>query len=660
MAKVVTIDFETRSSKDLKKVGRHNYMNDPHFKIILMAIKEDNQPTLVLENPTREEVEDIINNVYTDYHIKKTTIWAHNAAFEIGSIEAIDVNSHTSTKSSMWRDTMILCAYHGLPISLENASSYMKLTNGKLTTGKELIDLFTKPITEKMRKKHNVPEDKIFWEKEDFPEKWAMFVEYCRGDVDACYEIHKKLPAVPDFVWDEWLCNLQITRHGISVDRNFCEIAYNDIKIEEERCIEELEKLTGVDIQKSRNKMKVWLKDFAKIDVDSLNKEVMAQLLASDKVNATTKKVLQLFSTITKTSVVKYERFQELIGEDDDKLYDFLNFYGARTGRWSSWGVQIHNMKRLDEMASVCGEIRKEAKAGMLPMFYDDLSYLYSRMIRTTIVAPRGKKLIIADFAQIEARVLQWLAGDQTTLDIFRSGKDYYTYTAATMFNKKYEDIPKDSEDRRKGKVASLALGYGGAVGALDRGAGKDMTLPEKLSLIQLWRKANDKVVKLWATVEAAFIKTFVTKGKVVLPIGVEDELVFEYKLLLGKPAVTIKFPSGRVMWYPDVKAHGNSYVFFGKSSEDQYAETYTNAYGGFLTENITQAIARDCLQMYINRIRNAGYQVAFHVHDEVILEVEDEKVEEALDFALKASKEVIYKGLPVVAEPKASIFYDK
>jgi len=657
---VITIDFETRSTTDLQAYGRHNYMSDPNFKIILMAVKIDNEPTKVYEFPTKEEIANLMDMA----EMMEAKIFAHNAAFEIGCINTLGIDTHTSGKSSNWRDTQLLGYYHGLPGKLADLGEYLKIKSRKLTTGKELIDLFTKPISDRLRAKHNIPADKLFWEKEDFPDKWEMFKEYCLVDVDACYEIMTVLPEVPDFVWDEWLTNLQIVTRGILVDREFCEIASQDVANEKAECIEELKRLTGITNPSSRNQLKQYFRDFHELDIESLNKETIGILLASDNVKPLTKTILSLFSTISKTSCAKYDKFQDMIGSDN-KLRDFLNFYGARTGRWSSWGVQIHNMKRIDGMARY-KDLREEAKNYILPMLETDLSEIYSRLLRTVIVAPKGKKLIIADFAQIEARVLQWLARDDKTLDIFRSGKDYYTYTASNMFNKSYDEISKDSPERQKGKTASLALGYGGAVGALERGSGKDMTLPEKLALIKLWRGANKKVVELWSIVEAAFIKCVTMKTETILNIGVKDQLLFNYRTLAGKPAVTITFPSGRVMWYPDVKMQGKDYVFYGKASEDQFYASYTKIWGGFLTENITQAIARDCLQTFINKLRKENYVVAFHVHDEVIIEYDPSKTsyyvgeEKTLQHILDISKEVIYEGLPVIAEPKASIIYDK
>lgn len=653
---VITIDFETRSEIDLKANGRKNYMDDKNFEIILAAVKIDDAETNVYTKPSKELLQEILNMAECFDSVKL----AHNAPFEINALEALQIDTGLNDEKVTWRDTMVMCQYYGLPYSLENAGKYLKLRNTKLTIGKDLIELFTKPIPEKVKIKQGLPASKIFWEPEDFPEKWLAFCEYCKQDVDVCYEIFQSLPEIPYHVWKEWRLNLNINRKGILVDKDFCKIATQDLAEEAEASMLELKHITGLDNPGSRAQLKVWFKDFSNLTIESLNKNVIAELLESDKIDKVTRRVLELFSVVSKTSTAKYQKFLELMN-NENKVYDILNFYGGRTGRWSSWGVQLHNMKRIN--LSNYEELRDEAKSRLLPMFYNGLSNIYSQLIRTAIIARPNNKLIIADFAQIEARVLQWLAGNKDALEVFKSGKDYYTYTAAIMFKKKYEDIPKDSEERRKGKIASLALGYGGAVGALDRGAGADMTKSDKLSLVKLWRSVNKSITKFWEILNAAFIKAYITKEEVVINVAEDDVLTFGYTTIAAKPTVWVELPSKRRMYYPDVRVNGKNYVFYGKSSEDQFSETYVKVYGGFLAENITQAIARDCLQEFMNRLKDNNYSILFHVHDEVIVEFPmntEKELNEALLEIENLSRTEIYKGLPVVAEPKASDYYDK
>lgn len=662
MEHTITIDFETRSAVDLKVHGRFNYMHDSSFKIVLMAVKYDNEPTKVYPFPTKELIASIVESA----EMLGYNLVAHNAAFEIGACEAYGVDTGTNGKSSPWRDTMVMCAYYGLPISLDNASKYLNLKNAKLSIGRELIEYFTRPISDKVKARLGLPKDKMFWEPEDNLEKWLAFKEYVKYDVEACYEITTILPDIPEFVWDEWLLNLNINRRGILIDKNLCEVALKNIADEENECMVKLHEITGLDNPKSRTQLKQWFLEKFNLNIDSLNKEVIEKIISDTSVNEEIRVVLSLFSTISKTSTAKYKKFLDLM-DDNNKIYDILNFYGARTGRWSSWGVQIHNMKRIS--VHNYKELRELALSNMLPMMYDNLSDIYSQLIRTSILAHKDKYLVIADFSQIEARVLQWLAGNQTAIDIFKSGKDYYTFTAALMFNKNYNDIPKDSDERRKGKIASLLLGYGGGVAALDRGSsGSDLSEEEKLRLVRLWRRANPKVVAFWNNVNSAFIKCLISKQDVALKVaelaGVKTtySLTFKYSNLLGKNNVCVELPSGRTLWYPDVCNKGRDYVFYGKSSDDQFTETYTKIYGGFLVENITQAIARDCLQGFINKLTSKGLPVVFHVHDEVICEVNKADVDNnhLIEDVLTLSKQTTFEGLPVVAEPKASEYYDK
>lgn len=650
MKKAVIIDLETRSSVDLKVHGRKAYMESPDFEIILLAYKVNDGLTKVLEFPSLESMQDILDMADT----VDINMVAHNAAFEMSSLKRVGCDIH----DSIWRCTMLMSQYHGYPMSLESSSKALKLRVNKMNEGKQLIDLFTKPISAKVREKNKLPEDKKFWLPIDFPEKWETFKNYCKMDVEVAYMLYQTLPCVPTFVWEEWLLNYNINNRGILIDTDFCRIAINDIKDEEEDLMQKLKNITKLDNPRSRDQLKRWIYDNHGLTINSLTKEVMENLIKEDKLDNEVKEVLNLFKGLSKTSTAKYTKFLEL--GHKNKIYDILNFYGARTGRWSSWGVQLQNMRRI-EMHNY-KELRNLAKEEMLPMFYEDMSNIYSQLIRTSIVAPSGKKLIIADFSQIEARVLQWLANNQETLEIFKSGKDYYTYTASTMFNKPYEEISKDSKERRDGKTASLALGYGGAVGALSKfGGGKEMSEREQVAMVKLWRKANPNVVRLWSQVNDSFVRCFISKEEVVLPIAVGYELRFNYGLIGSKNYVSVTLPSGRTMFYPDIKSGaGGEYVFYGKSSEDQFLETYTKIYGGFLVENITQAIARDCLQMFITRIDQLGIKVIFHVHDEVICEVNENEVEELLGKILELSKTCCYKGLPVVAEPKASEYYDK
>jgi len=647
---ILTIDIETRSATDLKTRGRANYMNDKAFEIVLFAYKVNDMPTGILENPTVEELQKVITDFLTTNI--NSYIVAHNAKFELAALAKYDIDIPLDRV----RDTMLQCQYHGLPMSLEAAAKYLNTEKQKLTVGRNLIEYFTKPIHEKTRVKENLPPDKIFRDKKDNPAKWEMFKEYCKYDVEVAYAVFASLPQAPDFVWTEWQIDYNINAKGILIDKRFCERAVEDLTIEADYCKAKLKELTGLDNPGSRMQLKQYFSDIYGISVESFDRAAINYYLNRPDTPKELKSILKNFSSITKTSGAKYAKALDLMTRDDE-IKDFLNFYGGRTGRWSSWGLQIHNMKRIS--IANYKEQRQAARDGILAMFAEDIADTYSQLIRTMIIAPPGYKLIIADFAQIEARVLQWLAKDEETLKVFKSGQDYYTHTAATMFNKKYADIPKESEERRKGKIAALALGYGGGPRALDRSpAANDLTAEEKASLVKLWRNANSKVVRLWDQLNAAYVKCYHSKETVELPVAFTDKLIFRHEVIGGRPNISVELPSGRRMYYPDVQTQGRNYVFYGKSSDDQFAETYVNVYGGFLAENITQAIARDCLQIFINRLVKADFKVAFHVHDEVIIEVPTAQVD--LKQIEKLGTGEMYYGLPVATEPQASEYYDK
>lgn len=638
-------DYETRSSIDLKVRGRKNYMDSPDFEPIIMAYAFDDEPTQVLEFPSWSRIQGIL--LQAEKHI------AHNARFELGVNRATgNIDASSATFKDILRrttDTAIKCKYYGIPESLEKAGKWLGLPIQKLTVGKKGISLFTVPIPEKVKERLGITQ--TFWGPKDKPEDWAQFLEYAKVDVDVCRLVDKTLPDLPEAIWNEWHVDYMINQNGISIDRQLCEKAVIDLENEANEAKNELLVLTDLENPNSGAQMKQWLKNEYNLDVTSLSKETIPQIIKSSK-DERLARVLNLYSLLARTSNKKFSKFIDLM-DSNDKLYDILNYYGAHTGRWSSWGVQLHNMKRI-EIADY-EKLRELAKSGLLPAMYDNLSDIYPSLIRTAIIAPKGKHLIIGDFSQIEARVLQWGAKAWDAIEVFRSGKDIYAYAAANMYNKRYEDIDKKSPERRMGKIATLGLGYGGGVVALRLGE-DELSVEEKQLIVQKWRKSNPQVVKYWNNLEAAFIKSYITKSPVELSIGKSDRLIFDYELISNIPFISIELPSKRKLYFPRVRHDGKQYVSLLKS-EDHSAEFEQSIYGGFLAENVTQAIARDCLSDVVMRCYEKGYKIAFHVHDEVILEV-DETV------PVQELKEVMttegYEDLPLDISPVEGIYYDK
>lgn len=642
--KTLTIDFETRSGTDLKTRGSMNYMNDADFKIVLVAYKENDGLTKVVDFPSGDFLEKLLSP-----YIDDGLIIAHNAKFELEALHAY----YLKVPTERVRDTMVMCQYYGLPPSLAEASSFLELEHRKLTIGKGLIDTFTKPILPRVKARLKLSEDKMFWEPEDKPEEWEQFRVYAEYDVETTYDIYKALPKVPENIWHEWALNFQINQAGVKVDLAFVRQAVKDLEEEQTAAYEKLEKLTGLENPRSNKQMKDWLAAFCGINTDSLAKAKVEEIIETTDSDFV-KKVLTLYSKLTKTSGAKYQRFLDLT-DKNGYLYDILNYYGARTGRWSSWGVQLHNMKRIDLPNHV--EARELAMAELVPHVYDNVTEIYTNLIRTALIAGDNKKFVVVDFAQIEARVLQWLAQDKEALAVFASGKDFYTYTAANMFKKKFEDIDRDSEERRKGKIATLALGYGGGPRALERSAEGIMSEWEKQELVTLWRQANRKVVAFWTKLNNAFVSAVSTHKTVTIDVGERDKIHVGWTVIGGKNTAYITLPSGRAIYFPDVKPGVNEYTFYGKASDFQFGSNYVNVYGGFLAENVTQAIARDCLQILIERLTDAGIQVAFHVHDEVICEVPEDF---DMRFIESIAKLPVYEGLPLASEPGEGKYYDK
>lgn len=639
---MITFDFETRAVTDLKARGRKNYMEDPTFRIVLIGYKLDDKPTEVIEFPTKQQLSHILQN---------TSLLAHNALFEVGALD----NSSYQIKLDIRRikDTMVQAQYFGVPPSLAEAAEFLKLPFQKQTIGKELIKLFTRPIPDKVKERLGLPAEKIFWEPEDKPKEWASFKEYVAYDVETTYALHKALPDLPEHVWREWQIHYNINTRGVGVDVDFVSQAIADMEAEKVEALETLKTMTSLANPASNAQMKSWLATFAGIEAESLTKDTIPVIIENTN-SPYVKKVLELYSKLTKTSTAKYQKFLDLMNKEH-KIYDILNFYGARTGRWSSWGVQLHNMKRigLDNYE----ELRVMAINGMLPMVTDKVIDTYSHLTRTALHAAKGKKFIVVDFSQIEARVLQWLAQDFGALDVFKSGKDFYTYTAANMFNIPFEQIDKKSEERRKGKVATLALGYGGGPAALERSAAGSMSDIEKQDLVNRWRKANSDVVKFWWNIDAVFKKVYNVRLTTEVPVGVKDKLIFFTQFISGYRYVGITLPSGRSIYFPDVRVIGKDYMFYGKASDESMKADYVNIYGGFLAENITQAIARDCLEILIEKLEARSIPVVFHVHDEVIIEVDKDFDNKEI---VKITKEVIYEGLPLSSEPAEGVYYDK
>mgnify|MGYP003292221123 CR=1 FL=1 len=616
------VDIETFSGTEIK-AGAFKYMEDPAFEILLIAYAWDDGPVRCIEmsktDPygtnfdadTCAELRTVIDAL-ADPNVVKV---AHNAAFERG---AFTRQYRQDMPPEQWEDTMILAAMNGLPMSLDEAGAALKLRDQKIKEGTLLINYFCKPckptITNGGRTR-NRPEHA--------PEKWERFVEYCRRDVEVCQAIHQKLHRfpVPDWERKVWALDARINERGVLVDMGLAQAAIDVDEAFREEHTEELRKLTHLDNPNSVSQLKEWLEGVG-VQVDSLNKATVADL-RKKLPDPTTRRVLELRQLLGKTSTKKYEAMT-LSACSDHRVRGLLQYYGAgRTGRWAGRLVQVQNLPQnhLDQIGWV-RELVRDRDLETLEMLFDNVPDVLSQLIRTAFVAEVGHTFLVSDYAAIEARVIAYLAGEKWRMDVFAQGGDIYCSSASQMFKVPVEKHGVNGHLRQKGKIAELACGYGGGVGALKAfGADKmGLTEEEMQTIVDQWRQASPTIPKFWRDTENAAKRALENPGRTfTLPCGV--------KYLRDADALRCRLPSGRVLSYWDARIEDYkdrpSVVFMGQNQTTRKWEKM-ETWGGKLVENIVQAYARDCLAVALLRLDEAGYRITFHVHDEIIAEAPD------------------------------------
>lgn len=645
------IDIETFCNVDVSDTGVYRYAQDASFKIILFAYGWDDEEVVGLDTYgddfPGESIPVDVWRALTDPDVLKI---AHNANFEI---VCIGTYFGLPLDASQWFCTMVAAAYLGLPLGLDKVGQVLGLTHQKDSKGKALIQYFCKPCkptNKNGQRTVNLPGHD--------PEKWEAFKAYNIKDVQVEGEVLKyvsRLPGLPDIERLYWQQDQAINGAGITIDRDFIEAAIevNNRVVDEVR--QEIIRLTGIDNPNSPTQLKAWLKRQLGHDVKSIGKQYLADAVDDALLPPAVARVLELRAIGSKTSTSKYGTMLDYVCTDG-RIRGLLQFYGAnRTGRFSGRGVQIQNLKR-----TIKGnlEVAKEAvRKGVAELLYDDVPDLISKLVRTALIAAPGCSLCVSDFAAIEARVIAWIAGEEWVLDIFRTHGKIYEATAANMFSVPIEMVTKGSDLRAKGKIASLALGYQGSVGALiTMGALREGLQEAELpAIVKAWRSANPKIVKLWREVEDAAKHVIRNKTSYVL----------------RKPYCTIKFsyergymfitlPSGRRLAYYGAAVEGSKIRYWGL---DQVKKIWVkmDAYGGLLTENITQAIARDCLTDAMYRMKDTA-SILMHIHDEMVAEALDEVAEATLDAmnAIMAVSPVWAKGLPLKGDGYTSKYYRK
>lgn len=618
----LALDIETFSDISLTECGVYKYVDSPYFKILLLAYAFDDEPVKIVDIACGEKIPKNVEKAIFDKSVIKT---AFNAQFERVCLSK-HFNKQVDPES--WQCTMIKAMTLGIPGSLDSVSKTLgfPLDKQKLFTGKNLIRLFSIPKKEKSPDNGQISflRGKMRFLPEDKPEEWKQFKEYCMQDVVVEREIRKKLEQfqTTDEEIKMWYLDQKINDYGVRLDLNFVKQA---IKIDEEytqQLIELYKEVTGLDNPKSVTELKKWLTKKLGYEVKAITKETIPELLKQSNDLPEVKEALKIRQEIAKTSVSKYTKIEEVICSDM-RARGLLQFYGgSRTGRWAGRLIQVQNLpqNKISDL-DVARQIVESGDLELLEMVYPSVPVILSQLIRTAFIPSEGHRFIVADFSAIEARVIAWLAGEQWRMEVFRTHGKIYEASAAQMFKVPIETIHKGSPLRQKGKVAELALGYQGAAGALIQMGALKMGLTEEElpELVTQWRNANKKIVKFWYDVENAAIEAVNDRTTVELQHGI--------KFIYQPGILFIQLPSGRKIAYlrPKVEEHDK---FIGKIKltyeglDDSYNWIREDTYGGKLVENIVQATARDCLRDAMLRLDKAGYKIAFHVHDEVILDV--------------------------------------
>lgn len=607
--KKLSIDIETFSDIDLIKCGVYKYADSPAFEILLFAYSIDDGEIHIVDLVRGEELPDEITEAIKSDTVIKT---AFNAQFE-----RVCLSKHLGIllDPSSWYCTAVQAAELSLPSSLAYVGAALGLERQKMTDGKELIKYFCvpcKPTKSNGSRTRNMP-----W---NAPEKWALFKEYCKRDVDVERQIAEKLKKYPlsKSEHDLYVLDQNINDRGVLVDLELARQAVKLNSIQTAVATEQAYTLTGLENPNSVAQLKAWLTENG-VEIDSLSKKAVAAL--ADETDGDIQEMLHLRLLMSKTSVKKYEAVMRSVCRDN-RVRGMMRFCGAsRTGRWSGQILQVQNLPQnhLPDL-TLARDIVKDGDFEMLDMTFGNVPNVLSELIRTVLIPKQNHRFMVADFSAIEARVLSWLAGEQWRLDTFRNGGDIYCASASQMFRVPVEKHGVNGHLRQKGKISELACGYGGSVGALKNMGAVEMGVPEDelQGLINDWRNANPHIVKLWTEVGNTAMKAI--KEKTIVSLG---KLVFMYE----RGILFIRLPSGRRLSYikPRIGTNrfgGDSITYMGVGASKKWERLET--FGGKLVENIVQAIARDLLASAMMNVANAGYDIVFHVHDEIIAEVPD------------------------------------
>ncbi len=607
----IGIDIETYSSNDLVNCGVYKYVEAPDFTILLFAYSVDGGDVQCVDIAQGETLPDEIFAALTDSTITKT---AFNAAFERICISKY-YGFAEPLNPAQWRCTMVRAARMGLPLSLGQCGEVLKLEAGKMQEGKALIRYFSVPG----KNGRHLPSDA--------PERWEIFKKYNIRDVEVEQQILAKVRRLTAPTFDEELytADQEINDRGVMIDRVLVDAAARFDDEYKAQLLAEAQQLTGMENPNSPAQIKEYLRRTTGFTIQSLNKKNLDDLESQLKYWPKAQKVLAIRREMGKTSNKKYNAMQNCVCSDE-RIHGLLQFCGAaRTGRWAGRLVQVQNLPQNHlESLDYARELVRQGDLEEFELNYANVTQVLSELIRTAFIAAPGKTFHVCDFSAIEARVIAWLAGEDWVLEVFRSGRDIYCETASRMFKVPVEKHGQNAELRQKGKIATLALGYGGGVSALEAMGGSRLGLTEKeeKEIVNLWRDSNPRIVKMWAIIERAALTALKTGESVTVHRGI----------VVGRRwgMLTITLPSGRIICYPRAKV-GIEYndgwrgdheiIEYEGLNQTTKKWQSIRTYGGKLTENIVQAVARDILGIVILRARKQGLNIVFHIHDEIVVE---------------------------------------
>lgn len=649
------LDIETFSSVDIMRSGAYKYAESLDFEILILAYAFDDEPVRAVSLSTGDQIPERVLEAFKDPGV---LLHAHNAAFERVCFRAVGIE----TPISRWRCSAVKAGYCGLPLSLDGVSKALQLgeEDAKDAKGKALIKYFSVPV-----KPSKVNGGRLRNLPEHDEDKWADYIDYCIKDVRAERAVIRRLKAyeIPEHEQELYILDQEINDRGIEIDQQMARNAFKIDQIYSGDNSQQMRDLTGLDNPGSPAQLKEWLSDELEMDVNTLNKKNMPTLKAAAEAGSAAESVLDLRVKSAKTSIKKYISMLNCVCADG-RAHGLFQFYGAsRTGRWAGRLIQLQNLPQNHLTAlDLARRMVWLGNYAALSLMYDDLGSVLSQLIRTAFVAAKNKTFAVADFSAIEARVIAWLAEEEWRMEVFASHGKIYEASASMMFSVPIETVTKGSDLRQKGKIAELALGYQGAVGALKQMGGAEMGLSEveMKNIVDRWRRANPNIVALWADINKNAMLAVRTKK---IRFSKFKNISFFY----DGSVLQIGLPSGRKLIYQSPALSDNKWGHPSLSymGMDQTKKIWCrqDTYGGKLVENIVQAIARDLLAVSMIKLNKKGFEISMHVHDEAVAEIPDDDHQEAtLEEICAIMGEPVEwaEGLPLAADGYLTKYYKK